>query len=246
MTKNRKISGGLDFTTHPTVPHPALYKAGIAVTGLAARMAGELRIAGADNIPSAGPMILAPAHRSHLDSPLVGLMAYRLLGAPVHFLAADKFWKGSLRPLGSVFEAVGSRSVERGKPLAPEVLEFCGELAGRGAVLGIYPEGGRRKGDGPEIRARRIKRGIVQVALATGAPIVPIGLAGTDRSYGRPGDFVAACGPPIELACVGMEGILKADSRETVSLTRPYMIELAQGLQVAQRQAHCLRDGLME
>ncbi|MCF3764558.1 lysophospholipid acyltransferase family protein, partial [Salmonella enterica] len=46
-----------------------------------------------------------------------------------------------------------------------------------GRLLGIYPEGTRS----PDGRLHRGKIGVAKLALASGAPVVPIAMIGTDR-----------------------------------------------------------------
>jgi 1-acyl-sn-glycerol-3-phosphate acyltransferase len=56
-------------------------------------------------------------------------------------------------------------------------LDVALDVLGRGEAFGIYPEGTRSR-DG---RLYRGRTGVAQLALTSGAPIVPVGLVGTDQ-----------------------------------------------------------------
>jgi 1-acyl-sn-glycerol-3-phosphate acyltransferase len=51
------------------------------------------------------------------------------------------------------------------------------DVLGRGEAFGIYPEGARSR-DG---RLYRGRTGVAHLALTSGAPVVPVGLIGTER-----------------------------------------------------------------
>jgi 1-acyl-sn-glycerol-3-phosphate acyltransferase len=76
------------------------------------------------------------------------------------------------------YEALGALPVDRddSKAAIASLDTALGVLAGGGA-FGIYPEGTRSR-DG---RLYRGRTGVAQLALTSGAPIVPVGLVGTDQ-----------------------------------------------------------------
>jgi 1-acyl-sn-glycerol-3-phosphate acyltransferase len=71
-----------------------------------------------------------------------------------------------------------------------------------GRLVGIFPEGTRS----PDGRLHRGKTGVARMALASGAPVVPVGITGTDRALPRgsklprPHPVRIAFGPPITSA----------------------------------------------
>ena len=56
-------------------------------------------------------------------------------------------------------------------------LDTALEVLGRGEAFGIYPEGTRSR-DG---RLYRGRTGVAHLALTSGAPVVPVGLVGTEN-----------------------------------------------------------------
>jgi 1-acyl-sn-glycerol-3-phosphate acyltransferase len=134
-------------------------------------------VIGLENVPSEGPFIVAPNHLSFLDSVIV----QALMPRPVAFFAKAEYFttrgvKG--RVMKSFFEAVGSIPVERGEQAASvQALKTLLDILESGKGIGIYPEGTRSR-DGMLYRGRT---GVGWLALTTGAPVIPVGLIGTEH-----------------------------------------------------------------
>lgn len=134
-------------------------------------------VVGADNVPAAGPVILASNHLSFADSVVIPLTAPR----QVAFLAKDDYWTGTgAKGLvsRSFFTAIGSIPVNRDDPRAAQnSLDLALEHLREGGAFGIYPEGTRSR-DGLLYRGRT---GVAWLALTAGCPVVPVALTGTDQ-----------------------------------------------------------------
>lgn len=134
--------------------------------------AWDLEITGLDNIPTDGPALLAPNHLSFLDS----VFAMSLL--PRRTLAVGKAeymdsWKTKY-----FFPATGMIPLDRsGGDASQAALDMAAASLDRGDLFLIYPEGTRTR-DG---YLHKGKTGVARLALRTGAPIIPIGLVGTDK-----------------------------------------------------------------
>jgi 1-acyl-sn-glycerol-3-phosphate acyltransferase len=128
-------------------------------------IAFPLRRAGVEHIPRDGPAILAANHRTMLDPIVVGLLARR----PVHFIAMQELFR--YRWPARFLSALGAFPVDR-RSANPEAVEIAQHILGRGDCLVIFPEG-RCIPPGPLGTPRR---GVGRLALATGAPVVPIAL----------------------------------------------------------------------
>ena len=134
-------------------------------------------VEGIDNVPRQGPVILASNHLSFADSVVIPVVAPR----KVVFLAKEEYFtapglKGHLSR--AWFTGLGMVPVSRDDTRsALGSLQTALEVLERGEALGLYPEGTRSR-DG---RLYRGRTGVAQLALMSGAPIVPVGLAGTER-----------------------------------------------------------------
>ena len=77
-----------------------------------------------------------------------------------------------------LFPAMGLIPIDREQARrAVAALEIAAGVLRRGDVLGIYPEGTRSR-DG---LLHKGHTGVAQLSLMSGAPIVPVGLVGTDH-----------------------------------------------------------------
>ncbi|MEQ4498682.1 lysophospholipid acyltransferase family protein [Nocardioides kribbensis] len=154
-----------------------LYRVLHSVVPPLARAVWRPRIEGIHHVPRSGPVILASNHLSFIDSVVIPVTAPR----KVVFLAKSDYFTGTgLR--GSAqrawFEGLGMLPVDRDDPRAALAsLDVALEVLGRGEAFGLYPEGTRSR-DG---RLYRGRTGVAHLALTAGAPVVPVGLVGTDR-----------------------------------------------------------------
>jgi 1-acyl-sn-glycerol-3-phosphate acyltransferase len=134
-------------------------------------------IEGLDNVPRTGGVLLASNHLSFVDSVVIPSVAPR----DVVFLAKSEYFTGT-GVRGALqrawFEGLGMIPVDRDDSRAAiESLGTALEVLRDGKAFGVYPEGTRSR-DG---RLYRGRTGVAQLALQSGAPIVPVGLVGTDR-----------------------------------------------------------------
>lgn len=162
-----------DFAADRFTPDPERLSF-IVRTGLSPlyRLLYPVRIEGAEHIPSDGPAILAANHISFFDT--VVLMFSTKRGT--RFIGKAEYmdsWKTR-----HLFPALGMIPIERdaGRQ-AMAALNTGANALRNGHLLAIYPEGTRSR-DG---FLHRGHTGVAELALSTGAPIVPIGLVGTDR-----------------------------------------------------------------
>ena len=134
------------------------------------------KVEGLDNLPATGPVILASNHLAFIDSFVIPLVVPRR----VNFLAKAEYFhgkgiKGALSRW--FFHSMGHIPVERGNGRAARMsLDIAEDVLAKQGVFAIYPEGTRSL-DG---RLYRGKVGVARIALATGAPVVPVALMGTN------------------------------------------------------------------
>jgi 1-acyl-sn-glycerol-3-phosphate acyltransferase len=159
-------------------------------------------VEGLDHLPRTGPVIVASNHLSFADSLVIPIVAPR----KVVFLAkADYFTgtgvKGALSR--GWFNGIGMVPVDRDDTKAALAsLDTALEVLARGEAFGIYPEGTRSR-DG---RLYRGRTGVGHLALTSGAPVVPVGLQGTENiqpvgsRLPRLAKVIVRFGEPLEFA----------------------------------------------
>jgi 1-acyl-sn-glycerol-3-phosphate acyltransferase len=151
-----------------SVPSTARAATGRNLAALAAR-AWRVHVAGADRVPSHGPVLLASNHTGFLD----GLVLAAVSPRPVHVLAdADLFappLERLLRGTGQI--PMAHRAADRA------ALRTASDILRGGGVVGIFPEAERGAGDvahaGPTA---------AYLAARTGALLVPVAILGTRPS----------------------------------------------------------------
>src|SRR5262245_2326861 len=134
-------------------------------------------VEGLDKVPSSGPVIIASNPLSFADSLVIPIVAPR----KVAFLAKQDYFTGT-GVKGALsrgwFTGIGMIPVDRDDSKAALAsLDIALEVLGRGEAFGIYPEGTRSR-DG---RLYRGRTGVAHLALTSGAPVVPVGIQGTEN-----------------------------------------------------------------
>jgi 1-acyl-sn-glycerol-3-phosphate acyltransferase len=142
-----------------------------AIAGWAFRWQARLEVEGAENIPVTGPVIIAANHRAMLDVPLLVIACPRR----VTFMAKRELFRDPIRSWG--FHVLGGFPVRR-EIADVRAMDIGLAVLEKGDVLGLYPEGTRSRGR----EMRPFLKGGAWLALKSGAPIVPAGISGTERS----------------------------------------------------------------
>jgi len=136
------------------------------------RICVRIKVEGREHLPKKGAVIIAANHRSFLDSiflPMIVRRRVTFVAKAEYFDDAKTAW--FFRGCGQIpIRREGGTASERALASATEVLQ-------KGGVFGIYPEGTRTR-DG---MLHRGHTGIARLSLQNNAPIVPVGLIGTDN-----------------------------------------------------------------
>jgi 1-acyl-sn-glycerol-3-phosphate acyltransferase len=136
------------------------------------RIAFRLHARDPANVPSSGPVILAPNHFSAMDHWFVGI----LLRRRVRFMAKSQLFNGPF--LEFVLPHAGAFPVRRGHR-DEEAITTALAILDHNGMLVIYPEGGRSRSGQIGESARP---GIGRLALESGAPVVPVAVNGSERA----------------------------------------------------------------
>lgn len=133
----------------------------------------------ADNVPSVGPVIVAPNHFSYADHFFVACFLKRRL----RFMGKSQMFKG---PMARFYSHGGVFPVRRGHRDV-EALLTARTILANGDTITMYPEGGRSRTD--EL-AERARPGVGRLALESGAVVVPVAIHGAARVRNwRRGEF---------------------------------------------------------
>ncbi len=134
-------------------------------------------VKGLDNIPASGPAVIVSNHLSFSDSIFLPIVVPR----PVVFLAKSEYFtgKGFKGRLTALFFRLSNQlPMDRSGGAASSSSLTAGmDILNGGGILGIYPEGTRS----PDGRLYRGKTGVAKLVLATGVPVIPVAMIGTDK-----------------------------------------------------------------
>jgi 1-acyl-sn-glycerol-3-phosphate acyltransferase len=159
---------------------------------------------GLEHIPKTGGAILAVNHLSHTDPIVCAHFVYDA-GRWPRFLGKASLFKVPV--FGWIITRVQQIPVERGSVDASKSLEKLVAAVKNGGAVIIYPEGTTTRD--PDLWPMRGKTGAARVALATGAPVIPIAQWGPQRFFDprtrkvglRPRTPISmAAGPPVDLS----------------------------------------------
>jgi 1-acyl-sn-glycerol-3-phosphate acyltransferase len=161
-----------------------------------------MRVNGAEHLP-AGAAIVAANHVSALDGPLLAVAIARTARRMTRFLVAAEFFRR--RRTGWALRLYRQIPLRRGAGDAAALDEAIATVRS-GALAGIFPEG--RVNPAPDAGLQRGHRGAARIALATGAPVIPVGVWGTQARWPPRGvrwhrpfrpSAAIALGPPLRL-----------------------------------------------
>jgi 1-acyl-sn-glycerol-3-phosphate acyltransferase len=138
------------------------------------RAVSRIAIEGAiDEIPREGPLILAANHASNLDAVVLGSWLMPKLGRRIHWLGKKELFDWPL--VGWAAANGGVHPVDRGAADV-QAYRLAKRILDEGNILFVFPEGTRS----PDGALQEAQDGVAVLAMRTGAPIVPLGIAGSN------------------------------------------------------------------
>ena len=158
------------------------------VVGIVFRLLCGFTVRGKENVPTTGPVVIVPNHKSFWDPFFVAIVLRR----PVHFMGKAEHFDG---PMARTFLRLGAFPVRRGDADA-EALDTARAILARGDALALFPEGTRFRGEG----LGTPKRGAARLAIEAGAPLVPATITGTEkRRWPLPRKVRVVFGTPVSV-----------------------------------------------
>ncbi|HMC81520.1 MAG TPA: lysophospholipid acyltransferase family protein [Acidimicrobiia bacterium] len=138
------------------------------------RLLWRIKVVHKERVPASGACVLAPSHRSFLDTPFLACVTRRR----IRFMGKAELWKYGWS--ATFLSALGGFPVDRSGADRAAMRAAEAALSG-GEPLGMFPEGTRRSGPVVE----DLHHGVAFVAARMGVPIVPIGIGGSERILAR-------------------------------------------------------------
>ena len=179
----------------------AWWRIGVPFAELLVRALFRVRVTGIHHVPLEGPAILAFVHISVLDGPCLAAEVAWRRRRTVRFLVASEIFRVPVS--GWFLRRYRQIPVRRGQSDGGALDEVIATIR-RGAVTAIAPEGTVNPAPGD---LQRIRSGVARIALPTGAPVIPVGIWGTQRRWSKAGrhwgrplrpHLAFAFGEPIE------------------------------------------------
>jgi len=171
-------------------------------------------IEGTEHIPASGPAIIVGNHRSYFDSAALAVTIART-ERTVRFLGKKEVFDAPI--VGQLAAAMGGIRVDRGTG-SDEPLKAAADALANGDLVAIMPQGTIPRGKAffdPVLKGRW---GAARLAALSKAPIIPIGLWGTEKVWPRSARLPAMLNlldPPTIRVRVGAPLVLKGANVET-------------------------------
>jgi len=169
----REDQGSLDAAITPLIS-TLTFGGRIFVRGMT-----RIRIEGAvDEIPREGPLIIAANHASNFDAPALGSWLIPRLGRRIHWLGKKELFDWPI--VGWLAFHGGVHPVDR-DAADVEAFRLAKRILDDGQVLFVFPEGTRS----PDGALQEARDGVAVLAQRTGAPILPVGIGGSNTVWPR-------------------------------------------------------------
>jgi 1-acyl-sn-glycerol-3-phosphate acyltransferase len=172
----------------------------------------KMEVAGADNFPPEGPVILAANHVTNFD---VFPMQFAL-PRPIFFMGKAELFRNPL--LDVLLRNLSGFPVNRGEK-DQWAMRHAAKVLKHGQALGMFPEGTRSQGKGLAVA----KTGVARLAIEASCPIVLVAVTGSDKFFKR---FPRRARVRIEF----LPPLLPKPEENPLALTDRMMFTLAQAL----------------
>ncbi len=192
-------------------------------------------IRGIEHIPATGPAILTANHRSYFDAAAL-VMMMRDTGRTGRALVKKEIF--DLPVLGPLAGALGGIRVDRGNG-GKESFDRAALALRGGEIVALLPQGTIPRGERFFDPVLVGKTGAARLAAMTRAPVIPIGIWGSDRVWPRSArlpNMLTLAHPPTVRVTVGPPVALPL--RSAAADTRRIMAAISDCLPAQAREPH--------
>lgn len=173
----------------------------------------RLECLGVEHIPERGPFIVVANHTSHVDTGVL-MTALGPLAGQVHPTAAADYWFRSRFLAWLLHATLGAIPFDRHARNVPKAVALAAQVLRNGHSLIFYPEGSRSE-DG---RLHEFRSTLGLLALASGAPILPVHISGAAEALPKGETFIKECSVRVRFGPIRpVEHYLGRLDRESVS-----------------------------
>lgn len=187
-----------------------------------------------DRIPETGGCIVVLNHVSHIDPLVTGDVLWSRGRLPRYLAKSNLF---TIPFVGHVLRSAGQIPVVRMTSRALDAYGAAVEAVNAGELLAVYPEGTLTRD--PELWPMRGKTGAARIALATGAPVIPMGHWGAHEvlvpytkvpRFWRRGRVTVKVGAPVDLSDLLELEVTPAVIQEAVDRIMAAIVEIVEEL----------------
>ena len=189
----------------------------------------HIDLSGTEHVPAEGPAILCANHRSYFDVSAVAYVVAKR-GRPVRFLGKKEVFDAPI--IGDLARAMGGIRVERGTGSDEPLREALAALRA-GEMVALMPQGTIPRGRAFYDPVLKGRWGAARLAALSGAPVIPIGIWGSEKVWPRrakvpaiwnvtdPPEVRIRVGPPVELGLTDPDADTAAIMAAIVDLLPP-------------------------
>lgn len=137
----------------------------------------KIEVKGADNIPESGSALIYSNHETAMDMFFIGYTQKRY----IRWMAKRSLFKNKF--IGGLLQRLGAFSAGSSKTSLISSINIAKELFDRGELVGIFPEGHRRKVS--EQIGFKVHSGVALLGKMNDVPIIPVHLTSSGKKFSK-------------------------------------------------------------
>ena len=150
-----------------------VYRLGRGMARFSFSNLGRMEVTGREAVPPYGPLIVVSNHLSYTDPPLLVASIPR----PLNFIAKQELFAGPLARY--ILNKAHMSPIDR-SGFGVDALRVLLRMLAQDKAVVVFPEGHRS----PDHTMKEAMLGVVYLAMKSQAPILPVGLTGTEKIRG--------------------------------------------------------------